>query len=348
MFDRLWRWARPGSAGKPAPVVHTAPVASAEQPKLPTAAPAEPFLERLERELPPCAPVTAEHEPAVTALVMQVVAYTTQKKLDPPVVPALVPRVLAITGEPEVDLQRLTHVIQQDLAISAKLLSVANSPLFGTGTEVKSVRQAIAQLGSEQVAQVAIGLACRSNLDSERQGGSPFAARWQRQFQHGMTCALAAAQLAGKQDRSAQEAAFLGGLFHDVGKAVALRAIEALITAGKLAPPSDVVLDEALQRLHAYPGDEFYRKWTLPEPLMELCARHHQLEDVEGAAPAFYRVTLASSFDSLWAGSDASRREALAEARVSAARLGLSEPQLEDAYQQTRALADRAARMFGA
>ncbi|HEX5657062.1 MAG TPA: HDOD domain-containing protein [Polyangiales bacterium] len=293
------------------------------------------------------APASPDDEPAVGALVMKVVELSTQKKLEPPVVPALVPRVLAITGEPEVDLQRLTHVIQQDLAISAKLLSVANSPLFGRGSEVTTVRQAIAQLGSEQVAQVAIGLACRSNLDSER-GASPFAARWKRQFQHGMTCALAAAQLAGKQDRAAQEAAFLGGLFHDVGKAVALRAIEALLASGKLELPSEAVLDEALQRLHAYPGDEFYQKWTLPEPLMELCARHHQLDDVEAASPTFYRVTLVSSFDSLAAGSETSRRDALREARVSAERLALSDRQLEAVYAETRSLGEKATLMFGA
>ncbi len=364
MFARLWEWARAPS--KPTAAALAAKLRSAPARSVPArSAPALPtksvpandtaprlsqpaFFARLASQLPPLQPVPEEDEASISALVMRVVEYTTQKKLDPPVVPALVPRVLAITGEPEVDLQRLTHVIQQDLAISAKLLSVANSPLFGKGREVKTVRQAISQLGTEQVAQVAIGLACKSNLDSERQGASPFASRWQRQFQHGMTCALAAAQLAGKQDRAAQEEAFLGGLFHDVGKAVALRAVEALIDAGKLEPPSEPVLDEVLQRLHAYPGDEFYRKWTLPEPLMVLCAQHHQLDELDAVPPTFYRVTLASSFDSLWAGSEASRREALQEARISAQQLGLDDAQLEHTYNETRSLAEKAARiMFG-
>jgi HD-like signal output (HDOD) protein len=348
MFSRLWRWARAPSKTAQVAVPATDQRPPVAPPPLQKPAPALPFLERLASELPAVTPVPEQDEAAISALVMQVVQYATQKKLDPPVVPALVPRVLAITGEPEVDLSRLTQLIQQDLAISAKLLSVANSPLFGRGNEVKTVRQAIAQLGSEQVAQVAIGLACRSNLDSERQGASPFAARWLRLFQHGMTCALTAVQLTGKQDRAAQEAAFLGGLFHDVGKAVALRAIEALIAGGKLETPSDGVLDEALQRLHAYPGDEFYQKWTLPAPLMELCARHHQLDDVEHAGPVFYRVTLASSFDTLCVGSEAARREALQEARVSAERLAFSESQIEAAYQETRALGEMAGRMFSA
>jgi HD-like signal output (HDOD) protein len=303
------------------------------------------FFEQLASELPPVTAASPEHDAAIGALVMQVVDYVTQKKLDPPVVPALVPRVLAITNEPEVDLQRLTHVIQQDLAISAKLLSVANSPMFGTGSEVKTVRQAIAQLGSEQVAQVAIGLACKSNLESA-DASTPFHARWQRLFQHGMTCALAAAQLAGKQDRAAQEAAFLGGLFHDVGEAVALRAIEALHAQGKLTLPGEAVIDEALQRIHAYPGDEFYRKWTLPDPLMELCARHHQLEDIEDMPITFFQVALVSSFDALQVGSEASRRDALTQGRISAARLGLSDRALRAAYDGTRVLGERASRMF--
>ncbi|HEY6881588.1 MAG TPA: HDOD domain-containing protein [Polyangiales bacterium] len=342
MLSRLWQWARgdskPAPQGTPSGIVPSAP------PALPPRE--EPFFTQLARELPLAAEILPEHEPQITDLVMQVVTFVTQKKLDPPVVPALVPRVLAIVGEPEVDLQRLTHVVQQDLAISAKLLSVANSPLFGGGADIKTVRQAIAHLGSEQVAQVAIGLACRSSMESDKRDGV-FASRWQRLFQHGMTCALAAAQLTGKQDRAAQEAAFLGGLFHDVSKAVALRAVEALIDAGKLALPAELVLDEALQRIHAYPGDEFFQKWTLPEPLMQLCTQHHQLEELEGAPLTLYRVTLTSSFDALLSGTDASRRDALHEARISAERLGLSDAALRAAYANTRALGDKATRMFG-
>jgi putative nucleotidyltransferase with HDIG domain len=278
------------------------------------------------------------------------VDYVTQKKIEPPVVPALVPRVLAIVDEPEVDLLKLTQVIQQDLAISAKLLSVANSPLFGSSVEVKTVRQAIAHLGTEQVAQIAIGLACRSNLESRTTLGTAYGVRWQRLFQHSMTCAFAAAQLAGKADKVAQEAAFLGGLFHDVGQAVALRAIEALLATGQLnipeGPAGDRVIDEALHRIHAYPGDEFHRKWTLPDALMQLCARHHQLDDVEDVNRTFYLVTLTSSFDALLRGDVAERREALDEARTSAQRLFLTELALRTAYEDTRVIGDRTARLF--
>lgn len=307
----------------------------------------ESFFAQLTREHAPVAPVESDDEPRIVELVLQIVAYVTQKKLDPPVMPVLVPRVLAIVGEPEVDLVRLTHVIQQDLAISAKLLSVANSPLFGSQVEVKTVRHAIAHLGTEQVAQVAIGLACRSSLDSSSGSASAFASRWQRLFHHGMTCAFVTAQLAGKQERSALDAAFLGGLFHDVGKAVALRALEALAKADKLSPTSDAIIDEALHRVHAFPGDEFYEKWTLPSALMELCTSHHQLDELANSDRTLPLVSLISAFDALLSGCASERRDALSEAQTSAAMLGFSDDQLHHAYTETRARSDRTREMFG-
>jgi len=360
MLSRLWRWAVRQSP-RAAPTASTVPepraATGAAPPRAPDGplarAPAESatglgapdFFDLLAEQLgPPPLPAPAD-EQAISELVMMVVDYVTRKKVDPPVVPALVPRVLALVDEPEVDLVKLTHVIQQDQAISAKLLSVANSPLFTTGVEVKTVRQAISYLGTEQVAQVAIGLACKSSFESER---SPFAVRWQRLFTHGMTCAFAAAQLSKPRGYAAQEAAFLGGLFHDVGKAVALRAVEALATSGRLPTVSEPVLDEALFRIHAFPGEEFYEKWTLPASLMELCARHHQLEEVESSDSTIFVVALASSFDTLLAGLPSEQRESLAEARVCAHKLGLSDASLRKAYAELRTLGERTRRMFSA
>lgn len=369
MLSRLWRWAVPktpdastatlspagaapaarGAAPPPLKTSPTAPAAAVSDASSRAAQPSTPdFFTALEAELDPVPSVPDEDEPLISAVVLQVVEHVTRKKVEPPVVPALVPRVLAIVDEPEVDLTKLTHVIQQDLAISAKLLSVANSPVFTTGVEVKTVRQAISYLGTEQVAQVAIGLACQSSFEAETRERSPYAPRWQRLFQHGMTCAFAAAQLAKTRGHAAQESAFLGGLFHDVGKAVALRAVEAIQHAGRLPAVNLDVIDEVLHRIHAYPGEEFYNKWTLPEALMELCASHHQLDSVEVSDPTFYTVALVSSFDALQSGGASERREALSEARLCAHKLALSDAALETTYASVRALRERTQQMFSA
>jgi putative nucleotidyltransferase with HDIG domain len=355
MFARFWRWLSPSKAPPDLAIPVDLPAPGSRAPELPRApvdteharaSAAELFFDVLAREQPAPSPVSDEDEPLISALVLELVSFVSRRKVEPPVMPALVPRVLAIVGEPEVDIARLTRVIEQDLAISAKLMSVANSPLFAASAEIVSVRQAVSYLGTEQVAQVAIGLACASSFEAGATARSPFAHRWTRLFHHAMTCAFTAAHLASKRDRTVQEAAFLGGLFHDVGKAVALRAVETLTTSGRLQAPSEQVLDEALQRIHAYPGDEFYDKWTLPASLMELCARHHQLDDLEEPDEFISMVGLASNFDSLLAGGPAERRDALSEARTCADRLGLSDDALHAVYKQTRAFGERTARMF--
>ncbi len=349
MFSWLWPWGRAKAAPERGRTITASGVRPSARPPAsgPDGGTADSFLAQLEQNLPLEMPLAPEQEEQISSLVVEIVEHVCKKKVDPPVMPALVPRVLAIAGEPEVDMIKLARLIEQDLAISAKLLSVANSAAFGASKEIGTVRDAIGFLGTEQVAQVAIGLACSSQFEQERRDpGGPLRARWTRLFQHGMSSAFSASHLAGKRDRRLSEQAFLGGLFHDVGKAVALRALEALVQSGKAEAPSEQVLDEILHRLHAYPGDEFYEKWTLPAPLMQICAEHHQLEALGEEAEVLHCVSLTSSFDALLFGVPAEQREAVSEIAVSARALGLNDAQLRAIHTQAGTLGDRTKRMF--
>lgn len=139
------------------------------------------LLDQLGEELGVLDALSEEDEQRVSAIIVQVVDYVFRTKLDPPVIPALAPRILALVNEPVVDIVQLSRLIEHDLAISAKLLSVANSPVFGARSEVRTVREAITFLGTEQVAQVAIGLACTSLYEPGAAGGLAAArTRWPR------------------------------------------------------------------------------------------------------------------------------------------------------------------------
>jgi HD-like signal output (HDOD) protein len=324
------------------------PEPTLEKPEAPAEAAQEPgFLDQLAAELGEIPALSEEDEQRVSAAIVQVVDYVFRTKLDPPVMPALAPRIMALVNEPVVDIVQLSRLIEHDLAISAKLLSVANSPVFGARSQVRTVREAITFLGTEQVAQVAIGLACTSLYEGDAAAASgPMRARWPRLFRHAMATAYGSANLALRFGRSQSEQAFLGGLFHDVGKAVALRAIETLTLRGKLSDLSEPLLDEVVHRIHAFPGEEFYGKWSLPEPLMTICAQHHQGEELVEAPPVLDCVTLMSGFDTVWYGGAAERRELMAELRLSAQRLKLTDGLLRGAHAQAKALGERTQRMF--
>jgi putative nucleotidyltransferase with HDIG domain len=292
-------------------------------------------------------PLTDEDEALVVARVLQVVEYVCEAKLDPPAMPALAPRILDVLSKPDVDVPKLVRVLEQDQSICAKLLSMSNSAVFGPQKEITSLRDAIVYMGVEQTAHIAIGFASKSLFDSEgRAELSMYRGRWARLFGHGMTTAFAAGAMAAQKFKRNSDEAFLGGLFHDVGKVVALRAISALSLSGTWEPPPDALLDEVLYRIHAVPGAEFYDRWTLPSHLMQICCDHHQHENAEDAPLNFYLVTFISSLDALRAGSHADKRYALDELRTSAQKLGLSDQEIRVAYNELEQFAARVSRMF--
>lgn len=307
----------------------------------------EALWETLRNERGEFAPLSEEDEELAVKLVCDVVAYVCEQTTDPPVMPALAPRILDVVRESEVDVAKLVRTLEQDQAISAKLLSTANSAVFGPPREINSLRDAIVYMGTEQTAQVAICLATRSLFDADARAElSMYRGRWSRLFKHGMTTAFAAANFSAQRQRRHSDEAFLGGLFHDVGRAVALRAISALTLAGKWEPPSEPIMDEVLYRIHATPGAEFYDRWTLPSHLMQICCDHHQLDDTESPSTDFHVVSLISSLDALRAGTAADKRYALDELRTSAERLKLSDAELRAAHTDTRVFAERVNRML--
>lgn len=305
------------------------------------------FWDALRDERGSFTPLTPEDEELVVTLVCQVVEHVCTQKTDPPAMPALAPRILDVVRRPEVEVAQLIRVLEQDQSISAKLMSVANSAMFGPAREISSLRDAVMYLGTEQTAQIAIALATRSLFDADgRAELSMYRGRWARLFNHGMTSAFAASTLIARKFRRQSDEAFMGGLFHDVGKAVALRSISALTLEGQWETPSEPVMDEVMYRMHAVPGSEFYDRWTLPSQLMQICCDHHQQENALDAPPDFHAVCLVSALDALRAGTGSDKRYALDELKKSAELLKLTDAELRTVHTEVADFAKRVSRMF--
>jgi putative nucleotidyltransferase with HDIG domain len=331
--------------------VHTPPLAAnragpASPPATPARSSEEPYVETLAREAGALTALTPYQEQCTSELVEAVSVYVSTHAIDPPVMPALASRMLELLRADEVDVIALSRLIEKDQATAAKLMSIANSALFKGNSEVQGVRDAIVFLGTEQVTQIAIGVASRALFESPLDRANKLGAeRFARLFNHAMTTAFAACHLATQRSRRHSEAAFLGGLFHDVGKAVALRAINDMVRAQKMVQPSEVVIDSALQQIHGEPTAALYQSWKLPQQLMLMCQTHHRL--ALDTTPELHFVRLASGLDALRSGADVDKREALQEIGESAAALKLSDAQLRVANTETHEYGQRVLHMFG-
>lgn len=134
-----------------------------------------------------------------------------------PALPEVVAKVHDIFHSPEGDTHTAARIIEQDVAISAVLLRVANSAHYNPGGKrINSISRAIVRMGYAEVESIitAVGFIARfrpvpSPLD--------YAQFWR----HSLTCAYLARCIARRcscgTDEDAQQSVFLAGLLHDLG-----------------------------------------------------------------------------------------------------------------------------------
>jgi HD-like signal output (HDOD) protein len=257
-------------------------------------------------------------------------------------------RILDVIQHREPDFNKLVHVVGQDLAMSARLLQVANSAAFGQGNEVASVRAAAMRLGFRDVGEIALGFAGRALFETEgRLQYQLFPHRFDGLFHQSMTSAFATGALALQARGGDPDGAFLVGMFHDVGKAIALRSLASLHLGGRLdAIALDAGIDEVLEQVHVEIGAAMTTIWSLPANLQIATGLHHEPE--VATTPQLANLHAVRVVDGL----SAARAGTLSAAgratmKHSAAALVLSTAQLRVAANEIADHAARVTRIFG-
>lgn len=271
-------------------------------------------------------PTWEGHVERVAALVEVLRHEMAGRRMDPPSVPALAKRILDLVGRGDVEISKLARLIEHDQAIASRLLRLGSSVHFVNRNQILSVHDAIVRLGTAQAANVAVALASRSLFDNRAQLDEHLP-RWNRLFEHGMITAFGAVDVAQSRTRRHSEQAFLGGLFHDVGKTVGLRALIDLARDGRrpLDPPA--VIDDALHRLHEDTDTGLYESWGLPEPLVDICRLHHA-EPSDATNNDLECVRLISGIDSIYHGSPLEKQSGLDEVQIALTRLRMRDAEL--------------------
>jgi HD-like signal output (HDOD) protein len=126
--------------------------------------------------------------------------------------PAVAMQVLQLTRNPQIDTHALKECIENDPAISSRILRVVNSSLFGLSREVSDLNHALAMLGIKPLKLLVLGFSLPSGLflDVESRTLSWY-------WKHTLTKAVACRELSGRLWRIPGDEAFLAGLFHDLG-----------------------------------------------------------------------------------------------------------------------------------
>ena len=111
----------------------------------------------------------------------------------------------------------LVEIITKDAALSTKVLSVANSPVYGKSHKLTSLKQILLFLGLDTIKSIAITASVQQFFSRYSKEKSRFLKGF---WEHTLYTAIVAKSLAKLTSYNNPEEAYLAGLLHDIGKLI--------------------------------------------------------------------------------------------------------------------------------
>ena len=214
-----------------------------------------------------------------------------------PVVPRLYTELTELLSAPEAGVADAAAVVEQDVAMSGKVLQLANSAYFGRPRQISRVADAVGYLGMETLRTMTLTVAALRSFEPPRPIPGFSIEEVQR---HGALVGHVARQLL-PEGRERDEA-FAAALLHDIGLLVLAceepdQLADVLEAAGREGRTTVELEYERLGLSHAEVGAHLLALWGLPHAVVEAVAFHHR--PLEAAAPGLDAVTAVHVADAL-------------------------------------------------
>jgi HD-like signal output (HDOD) protein len=191
--------------------------------------------------------------------------------------PPVAARLLNLLEKDDVDIRYISKIIETDAALTIRLLKLANSSLYAIRGEIKSIHQAIIQLGLNRLSNIVLGVSVFSKflLNSQKDAANLMQKFWW----HSSCTGIVAKALSAKINKSFRENEFIGGLLHDIGKLAMLQ-----YDIGKYSHVIESINErhifdieaerEEYETDHNEVGKQISILWKLPDELTSIIAYH--------------------------------------------------------------------------
>jgi len=201
------------------------------------------------------------------------------KGVDLPSLPEIYLRVSQQLEDENASVEQIGITVQNDPAISSRVLKMVNSAYYGLPNQVASIDQAVTLLGRERLKHTLIGSVLRGVFSSQDDPAFSMQAFWQ----HSIKTAIIARHLAQQSTQIDEpEAMFTAGLLHDIGKLLLINKYpERMLAAEEYMIQKRVdILSAELSQIgltHTAVGEALMDHWGLPKLLIDCAASHHEV-----------------------------------------------------------------------
>lgn len=191
-----------------------------------------------------------------------------------PTLPEVAHYIITSVDDDTSNADELVALLNTDPAIVARILSVANSSVFGLSSRVDSMREAILVLGLEEIRSITLATAVVDRFDMKSANFDP-----RMLWRHSIGVATCARIIAEENQFNA-EAAFTAGLLHDIGQlllfAVAPKYFEEVLMRRQRLDEPIIAAERAVFGFdHAVAGGELMKNWRLPADIADGILGHH-------------------------------------------------------------------------
>jgi len=195
-----------------------------------------------------------------------------------PTLPSYVLDLNALLGSPTVDLKKVGKVLRTDPSLSAQVLRLCNSALFGLRRRVISIEQATVLIGTERLRTLVLTCSVMQ-FAGKRISAEKLWSFWQ----HSFLAALLSERIARQVDYFEKEQAYLGGLLHDIGQLPLWMLVLEEESRNRPLPPANWPDNCGLEREyfgmdHCKVGRWMAVTWNFMPSFLDVFEAHHQPE----------------------------------------------------------------------
>lgn len=198
-----------------------------------------------------------------------------KKNQDLASLPHVAGRVLKLIQNKNAELNEIAKLIEADPILTMKLLRVANSPIFATRNEIRSIQHALMLLGMKRISNIVLSVSIYSKFFINAHKDA--AILMERFFQHSYLTGMTSKTLTQILRKNFEDNEFVGGLLHDIGKMAMLQVhpkeyslVRQLISQeglNELAAEKEVFNEN-----HIEVGLQMAHLWKLPEEIHRIIA----------------------------------------------------------------------------
>ncbi|MCC6208609.1 MAG: HDOD domain-containing protein [Gammaproteobacteria bacterium] len=185
-------------------------------------------------------------------------------------------RISQMVDDPRSSGNMIARIIGEDPALTARLLRIANSPLYGFTARIDTIARAITVIGTRGLRDLVLAYAAL-DIMGRFKGGLIDLEDYRRRS---LLCALVARLLGVRARVADAESLFVAGLLYDIGQLIIAdklpeMARETLLRAKDSGAHLHLLERGVIGFNHAEVGGELLRQWLLPDALWEAVKCHH-------------------------------------------------------------------------